>query len=76
MLLAFIALIALVNYLLTGLGDLTGLNQALMDTYGQPLSLQLLFGLVLQFLAVAIGVPWEDALNVGSLIGTKSYNFV
>ncbi len=71
MLLAFIALIALVNYLLTGLGDLTGLNQALMDTYGQPLSLQLLFGLVLQFLAVAIGVPWQDALNVGSLIGTK-----
>jgi CNT family concentrative nucleoside transporter len=71
MLLAFIALIALVNYLLTGLGDLIGLNQTLMDSYGQPLSLQLILGLVLQFLAVSIGVPWQDALNVGSLIGTK-----
>ncbi len=71
MLLAFIAIIALVNYLLTGLGDLTGLNNLLMDAYGRPLSLQLVFGLVLQFLAFAIGVPWADALSVGSLIGTK-----
>jgi concentrative nucleoside transporter, CNT family len=71
MLLAFIAIIALVNYLLTGFGDITGLNATLQASYGQPLSLQLLFGLVLQFLAVALGVPWHDALNVGSLIGTK-----
>jgi CNT family concentrative nucleoside transporter len=71
MLLAFIALIALVNYLLNGLGDITGLNETLKATYNQPLSLQLLFGLLLQFLAVSIGVPWHDALQVGSLIGTK-----
>lgn len=71
MLLAFIALIALVNYLLNGLGDITGLNETLRSTYHQPLSLQLLFGLLLQFLAVSIGVPWQDALQVGSLIGTK-----
>ncbi len=71
MLLAFIALIALLNYLLTGLGDITGLNSVLKAHYDQPLSLQMLLGLVLQFLAVAIGVPWADALQVGSLIGTK-----
>jgi CNT family concentrative nucleoside transporter len=71
MLIAFVALIALINWLLAGLGDLMNLNESLNASYGQPLSLQLLFGLVLQFLAVAIGVPWEDALNVGSLIGTK-----
>ena len=71
MLLAFIALIALVNYLLNGLGDITGLNETLKSTYNQPLSLQLLFGLMLQFLAVSIGVPWQDAIQVGSLIGTK-----
>jgi CNT family concentrative nucleoside transporter len=71
MLLAFIALIALVNYLLTGIGDITGLNTILTETYGQALSLQLVFGLILQFLAVAIGVPWAEALQVGSLIGTK-----
>jgi CNT family concentrative nucleoside transporter len=71
MLLAFIALIALANFLLTGLGDLTGLNQTLQEEYGQPLSLQLLFGMGLHFLAFAIGVPWADAMEVGSLIGTK-----
>ncbi len=71
MLLAFIALIALLNSLLTSVGDLTGINTFFTARYNQPLSLQLLFGLVLQFLAVAIGVPWNDALQVGSLIGTK-----
>jgi CNT family concentrative nucleoside transporter len=71
MLLAFIAIIALVNFLLNGAGDLTGLNTWLMATYGQPLSLQLFLGFCLQFLAFAIGVPWADALHVGSLIGTK-----
>jgi CNT family concentrative nucleoside transporter len=71
MLLAFIALIALVNFLLTGLGNWTGLNEVLKASYGQPLSLQLLFGLVLQYLAMAIGVPSADALHFGSLIGTK-----
>lgn len=71
MLIAFIALIALVNYLLTGFGDWAGLNDGLRATYGGPLSLQLLFGLVLQYLAMAIGVPQADALQFGSLIGTK-----
>ncbi len=71
MLLAFIALIALINYLLTGLGDLLNLNAYLQATFGQPLSMQLLFGLVLKYLAYGIGVPWNDSLHFGSLIGTK-----
>lgn len=71
MLIAFIALIALINYLLNGLGDLVGINTMLIEAYGKPLSMQLLFGLVLQFLAFAIGVPWEQAMQFGSLIGTK-----
>jgi concentrative nucleoside transporter, CNT family len=71
MLVAFIALIALFNYLLVVLGDVTGLNAILIQNFKQPLSLQLLFGLVLQVLAIAIGVPWQDALSFGSLIGTK-----
>ncbi len=71
MLLAFIALIALVNYLFTGIGDLIGVNNYLRTTYGQPLSMQLIFGMVLQYLAFGIGVPWNDAFNFGSLIGTK-----
>lgn len=71
MLIAFIALIALVNHVLIGLGDLFGINAFFESEFGKPLSMQLLFGLVLQFLAFAIGVPWENALEFGSLIGTK-----
>lgn len=71
MLLAFIALIALVNYLLTGIGDVLNLNNYLQSTFGKPLSMQLIFGLILQYLAYGIGVPWADSFNFGSLIGTK-----
>ncbi len=71
MLIAFIALIALINYILLGIGDVTGLNATLTKTYGQPLNFQLVIGLVLQFLAYGIGVPWHDSLQFGSLLGTK-----
>lgn len=71
MLIAFIALIALVNYMLEGLGSLVGLNEILVSQYGKPLNLQLVLGLVLQFVAVGIGVPWESAVQFGSLIGSK-----
>ncbi len=71
MLLAFIALIAMSNYLLLFLGNVLGVNAYLTAQFGQPLSMQLIFGLVLQFLAMAIGVPTADALRFGSLIGTK-----
>jgi CNT family concentrative nucleoside transporter len=71
MLIAFIALIALVNYLLMGLGNITGWNAGLQATYGQPLNFQLILGWGLQFLAFGIGVPWHDALHFGSLLGTK-----
>ncbi|MBU2445629.1 MAG: NupC/NupG family nucleoside CNT transporter [Bacteroidetes bacterium] len=71
MLIAFIALIALANYLLEWIGNWTGLSALLIEHYNQPLSLQILFGLILQFLAFAIGVPWQEAINFGSLVGTK-----
>jgi CNT family concentrative nucleoside transporter len=71
MLIAFIALIALVNYLLNGLGEIINVNESLKANFGQPLSFQLLIGLVLQFVAFGIGVPWEDALSFGSLLGVK-----
>ncbi|SBV36974.1 Uncharacterized transporter HI_0519 [uncultured Stenotrophomonas sp.] len=67
MLLAFIALIALINAPLTWLGDVTGLAQML----GKPTSLATLFGYVLAPIAWVIGTPWADATTVGSLIGQK-----
>jgi concentrative nucleoside transporter, CNT family len=71
MLLAFIALIALLNALLAWVGDVSSLNEICQAQFGKPLSLELLFGMIFQFIAVAIGVPWGDALNVGSLMGIK-----
>ena len=67
MLLAFIALIALIDAPLTWIGDITGLAQAL----GKPTNLSTIFGYILAPLAWVIGTPWADATTVGSLIGQK-----
>jgi CNT family concentrative nucleoside transporter len=67
MLLAFIALIALINAPLTWLGEATGLAGYL----GRPTDLSTLLGVLLAPIAWVIGVPWSDASTVGSLIGTK-----
>ena len=53
------------------LGDATGFNSYLVSNFGQPLSFQLIIGLVLQYVAYGIGVPGQDALTFGSLLGTK-----
>lgn len=62
MLLAFIALIALLNY---GLQGITGL---FMET---PISLQRLLGWIFSPIAYAMGVEWKDAQIVGNLLGEK-----
>jgi CNT family concentrative nucleoside transporter len=67
MLLAFIALIALVNAPLTWLGEQTGLAAAI----GRPTDLSTLLGFVLAPIAWVIGTPWGDATVVGGLIGEK-----
>jgi concentrative nucleoside transporter, CNT family len=72
MLLAFIALIALFNAILIWVGNVTNLNVMMVKNFGQPLSMQLIFGMLLQYIAMGIGVPVHDALNFGSLIGTKT----
>jgi concentrative nucleoside transporter, CNT family len=72
MLLAFIALIALFNSILVWIGNVTSLNIMMIRNFGQPLSMQLIFGMLLQYIAIGIGVPAHDALNFGSLIGTKT----
>ena len=72
MLIAFICLIALFNGMLGWAGDITGLSAILQDQYGKPLSFELLIGFILQPVAFAIGIPFEDALNFGSLLGTKT----
>jgi CNT family concentrative nucleoside transporter len=76
MLLAFIALIALVNGPVQWLGTLGGdhsLNTWLTNLNGHEvkLSLETIFGWVLSPIAWLIGVPWQDATLVGSFIGEK-----
>ena len=76
MLLAFIALVALLNAFIGWFGGLVGLSSALQDAgwlaAGQPLSLDWLLGRLLSPLAWAMGVPWQDATTVGALIGAKT----
>lgn len=67
MLLAFLALIALINWPLQEFGAFIGLEEAL----GQPVTLTLIMGYLLSPLAWVIGVPWQDAVVVGGLIGEK-----
>ncbi len=67
MLLAFLALIAMVDYPLNWIGEITGLNESL----GEPLNLSLILGYILSPLAWVIGVPWQDAITVGGMIGQK-----
>ncbi len=76
MLLAFIAVIAALNYLLSDIiGSITGLNpiiEASTDGNFTGLSLEYLLGQVFRVFAFAIGVDWADTLQVGSLLGQKT----
>ena len=76
MLLAFIAVIALLNYILTNLiGDWTGLNtwvRTSSDGSFQNFSLEYILGQIFRLLAFVMGVEWKDTLEVGSLLGQKT----
>lgn len=63
MLLAFIALIQMINFGVSEIGGLVGLEN---------LTLERIFGWVLSPLAWSMGVSWGDAGTVGSLIGVKT----
>ena len=67
MLIAFIALITLINAPLMWLGEVTGVAEML----GRPTDLSSLLGYLLAPIAWVIGVPWMDAVTVGGLIGQK-----
>ncbi len=62
MLIAFIALVAMFNWML-------GL---LPDVAQQPLSLERMLGWAMAPLAWTIGVPWSEAQQVGMLLGKKT----
>lgn len=76
MLLVFIALVALANYLLEGLlGRYTGLNEwivSVTDGKAQGLTFQFILGVILAPFMWLIGIPSPDIMLVGSLLGQKT----
>ncbi len=76
MLIVFTALVAMLNYILeAGIGSWTGLNGLVANvTDGQytGFSMQFLLGIVFAPFAWIMGVPGEDLLRVGQLLGEKT----
>ncbi len=60
--LAFVALIAVVNGILGGIGGWFGFKH---------ITLESILGYVFSPIAFVIGVPWHEALGAGSYIGQK-----
>jgi CNT family concentrative nucleoside transporter len=60
MLIVLVALVALGNQIL-----------ALLPHHGSPWSLQQMLGMLMTPLAWMAGIPWSEAANAGSLLGTK-----
>ncbi|MBS1977025.1 MAG: NupC/NupG family nucleoside CNT transporter [Bacteroidetes bacterium] len=75
MLLAFIAVIYAVNWILVDFfGSWTGLNDFVKASTGgtfEGFSLQYILGQVFRIFAFLIGVDWNESLQVGSLLGQK-----
>ena len=67
MLVAFVAMIYMINALLAQAGALVGPEGLL----GERLTFQLVLGYLLAPVAFLMGVPWADAPLVGQLIGIK-----
>jgi CNT family concentrative nucleoside transporter len=62
MLIAFIALIALLNGAFSGISSMLGLPEVTIET---------MLGYVFSPVAFVLGIPWSEAVTVGSLIGQK-----
>ncbi len=76
MLLAFIAIIYALNWILVdGIGAATGLNEYVVrstDGAFVGFSLQYILGQLFRLLAFAMGVDWSETIIVGSLLGQKT----
>ncbi len=76
MLLAFIAIVAMINYLLQDvIGELLNINSWVVESTNNQFkgfSLEYLLGQVFRLIAFGIGVDWQDSLQIGSLLGQKT----
>src|ERR1700682_3397157 len=67
MLISFLAMLALVNFLIGGTHNWLALHGIAWF----PTSLQQIFGWVFAPVAWVIGIPWHDCMQVGNLLGTR-----
>jgi CNT family concentrative nucleoside transporter len=73
MLIVFISLVALANYLLGKVGHYSGLNDIIAGFgHYSSLSFEAILGYTLSPFAWIMGVPWQDCLTVGQLLGEKT----
>ena len=73
MLLVFISIMALGNYILGYTGGLTGLNSWIAEnTPYQALSFEFILGYIGRPIVWLIGVNWTESIYVGELLGTKT----
>ena len=76
MLLAFIAVIFALNWILVdGIGEWTGLNEFVIRTTNgafDGFSLQYILGQIFRIFAFIMGVEWSETIKVGSLLGQKT----
>ena len=72
MVIVFIALIAMVNYMLFFVGDISGLNSIIESkTIYNELSLEAVMGIIFSPLMWLIGVSSADIVPMGQLLGIK-----
>ena len=74
MLLAFLAVVYMLNYFLEFFGDITSINEWIKaSSNGQfnKLSMEFLLGQVFRVFAFMIGIDWNETVLVGSLLGQK-----
>jgi CNT family concentrative nucleoside transporter len=72
MLLVFIAFIALINYMLSGVGNIFNINEFIKgNTVYNELSLELILGYLFSPVMWLIGVAKEDVTLMGQLLGIK-----
>ena len=72
MLLVFVAFIAMINWVIGGVGEITNVNEWMAKNTTYPeLSLEALLGTIFAPLMWLIGVEQEDMMMMGQLLGVK-----
>lgn len=72
MLISFLALVGLLNGVLTGIHNLIGVHTVSGRQVSFPSTLNAILGFFCAPVAWLIGIPWRDAPTVGNLIGTRA----